>query len=140
MRFHLFSTIAATAALLAACATVPVMAPRELTATVSPRGDSEARASVRAVTGATTTVVAINFAGGVAGGTHPWHVHSGSCATGGPIVGEAGRYPPLRPGTGGTAAATTTINVVLAPGQNYHVNVHRSPEQLDQVIACGDLR
>jgi hypothetical protein len=134
----LFLLVAGAA--LAACATVPLFEPREWNATVQPRGEEQARASVRAVTTVNSTVAAINLAGGQPGATHPWHIHSGSCASGGPIVGDAGRYPPLRPGSGGTAAATATINVVLVPGQAYHVNVHRSPEQLAEIIACGDLQ
>jgi superoxide dismutase, Cu-Zn family len=126
---------------LGACATPPLFEPREWTATVTGReGHEQARASVRAVVGPGTTAVAINLAGGTPNATHPWHVHSGTCASGGPIVGDPAAYPPLTPGSGGSAAATAALRVPLVPGSDYHVNVHLSPTQLGTVIACGDLR
>jgi hypothetical protein len=139
MRIRALS-LAGTLALVAACATPPLIAPREWNATLQTRGEGQARATVRAVSGGATTAVAINLAGGEPAGTHPWHIHSGTCATGGPIVGDADRYPPLRPTGAGTAASTATVNAVLVPEQQYHVNVHRSPAALNQVIACGDLQ
>jgi hypothetical protein len=128
------------AVLAGACATVPLFEPREWGATVEPRGGSEVRANVRAGTAPRQTAVAINLSGGEAGGTHPWHIHHGSCATGGGIVGDAGAYPPLRPGSNRSASATAHITVELIPGQSYHVNVHRSPQALNEIIGCGDMR
>jgi superoxide dismutase, Cu-Zn family len=126
---------------IGACATVPIFEPREWNATLQgTAGHEEARATARAVTGPGNTAVAINLAGGMAGATHPWHIHSGTCATGGPIVGDPAAYPPLRPGSGGAAAATAALRVDLVPGQNYHVNVHHSPEQLATIVACGNLQ
>jgi hypothetical protein len=124
----------------AGCATMPVYEPGEWNAEVQPREDSGIRATVRAVTAPGQTAVAINLAGGDAGATHPWHIHRGTCETGGPIVGDAAAYPPLRPTSAGGATATARIRVQLVPGEDYHVNVHRSPELLGQVVACGNLR
>lgn len=140
MRTILAITLAALG--FAACATPPAPAPpTDWRATLSGRGDSpNARASVHAVSVAGQTAVGINFAGGEPGSTHPWHIHSGTCETGGGIVGDAQAYPPLRPGANGNAAATARIDVELTPGQRYHVNVHRSPSDLSTVISCGDLR
>jgi hypothetical protein len=126
--------------LAAACATVPVFEPRDWSATVEPRGGSEVRANVRAGSMPGQTAVAINMIGGATGGAHPWHVHRGTCATGGAIVGDAGAYPVLRPTSAGAANATARINVQLVPGESYHVNVHRSAQALNEIIGCGDLR
>jgi len=130
----------AAAIFVMACATVPVYEPAEWNATVEPREGSDIRANVRVGTAAGQTAVGINMAGGEAGGTHPWHIHRGTCATGGPIVGDPGAYPALRPTTAGGATATAHIRVQLVPGEDYHVNIHRSPEMLNQIVACGNLR
>jgi hypothetical protein len=132
--------VVAAVAVAAGCATVPVFEPREWNAEVQPRDDSGVRATVRAASGPGQTAVAINLAGGEVGGTHPWHIHRGTCATGGAIVGNPAAYPPLRPTSAGAATATAHIRVQLVPGEDYHVNVHRSPEQLGQILACGNLR
>jgi hypothetical protein len=126
--------------LAGACATVPILEPRDWNATVEPRGGSDVRANVRAASAPGQTGVAINLAGGEGGGSHPWHIHRGTCATGGAIVGDAGAYPVLRPTSAGAATATAHIRVQLVPGEGYHVNVHRSPQALGQIIGCGDLR
>ena len=81
----------------------------------------------------------INIRGATSGGHHPWHVHRGSCGSGGTIVGAAGDYPPLHVGANGTASATATISVALNEDEDYHVNVHRSPTELNVIIACGNL-
>ncbi|MBR9990486.1 MAG: hypothetical protein KFH98_12065 [Gemmatimonadetes bacterium] len=126
--------------LAGACATVPMYEPRDWSATVESRSGSDVRATVRAATASGQTAVGINLAGGQSGGTHPWHIHTGTCGSGGGIVGDAAAYPPLRPGSGGTASATALVGVQLIPGQSYHVNVHRSPQALGEILGCGDLR
>ena len=73
------------------------------------------------------------------GGTHPWHVHEGKCADGGPIVGPPTSYPALRAGSDGRAAATANITVDLNEARDYHVNVHLSPSSLGTIVACGDF-
>jgi hypothetical protein len=129
-----------TAAVAAGCATIPVFEPAEYSATVAPRPGSDVRANVRAGTAPGQTAIAINLAGGQAGASHPWHVHRGTCATGGAIVGDITAYPVLRPNSAGAATATALIRVQLVPGEDYHVNVHRSPGELGEIVACGDLR
>ena len=89
--------------------------------------------------GAGTATASIDVRGATVGARHPWHVHSGTCATGGPIVGEANDYPLLEIGTDGTDEATAGIEAGMSDEQSYHVNVHRSASDLT-VIACGDLR
>ena len=80
----------------------------------------------------------ISISGAAAGAQHPWHVHTGTCATGGPVVGSAGAYPVLTANSSGEASANATISTALNESQRYHVNVHRSPADLT-VISCGNL-
>lgn len=124
----------------AACATSPTFEPREWSASVEERGDSDVRANVRAASASGQTAVSINLAGGQANATHPWHVHRGTCDNDQGIVGDPAAYAPLRPGSNGAASATAHLNVQLDPAQSYMVNVHRSPQALNEIIGCGPLR
>jgi superoxide dismutase, Cu-Zn family len=85
------------------------------------------------------THVTASLSGAEANATHPWHVHTGSCGSGGGIVGSAGAYPALEVGDDGQASAEATIEVVLQPAESYHVNVHASPDNMATIVACGDL-
>lgn len=100
-------------------------------------GSASSRTAVAGGTGTSTANIEIR--GAVPGARHPWHVHTGTCATGGPIVGEANDYPVLEVGTDGTDDATAAIEAGMSDEGRYHVNVHRSPSDLT-VISCGDLR
>ena len=112
------------------------------TTTLEPVGGTNVRgtASVAGGTnpGTTTAEVAIN--GAPKGGTHPWHVHAGTCAASGAIVGPAADYPALKADSSGTATATATVNVAPPTSGDYHVNVHLSPEKMGTIVACGDLK
>lgn len=88
------------------------------------------------------TTVSVSFAGTPMAGmthTHPWHVHAGSCGSGGPIVGDPGAYPMLQPGEDGRGTATATIQPMLKMGQSYYVNIHESPDELGTIVACAEL-
>jgi hypothetical protein len=86
------------------------------------------------------TLSTIVLTGLPAGGPYPWHVHDGTCETGGPVVGEATAYPPLMVGADGRAEASARLlGLKLNEAKKYHVNVHRSPTDLPTIIACGDL-
>jgi hypothetical protein len=85
------------------------------------------------------THVEASVSGAPADGTHPWHIHEGTCASGGGIVGDADAYPPLEIGDDGQASAEADIDVALQDGASYHVNVHASPDDLGTIVACGDL-
>jgi hypothetical protein len=138
MRIRTLALLTAVGA-SAACATI-LIEPSERTASVQSRAGSDVQANVRASSAFGATAVSISMIGGEANATHPWHVHHGTCATGGGIVGDAAAYPPLRTSAAGAATATAQIGVQLVPGNDYHVNVHRSPQALNQIIGCGDLR
>jgi hypothetical protein len=98
------------------------------------------------VTGASTvrtegeqTIAQISIQGATPGAAHPWHVHRGSCQTGGPIEGDMMAYPDLEIGAGGTANAIATIAHRLSAGVSYFVNVHLSQDDLATIVACGNL-
>lgn len=76
---------------------------------------------------------------GVAAGVFPWHLHQGSCATGGDIVGDAEFYPPLRVGSSGVASVTARLPMPLSGATPYHINVHASTSDLGTIVACADL-
>lgn len=86
-----------------------------------------------------TTAAAVTIGGAMTGARHPWHVHSGTCASGGPIMGDPQAYPVLMVGANGGASASADLAVGLDDDANYHVNVHRSPSDLGTIVACGDL-
>lgn len=85
------------------------------------------------------TAAAVTIGGASSGAQHPWHVHFGTCATGGGIVGAPSAYPVLQPGANGNATATATVAVGLDPDADYHINIHRSPADLGTIVSCGDL-
>lgn len=125
---------------LAGCASTVETPRRDYRATVTGRGDTpNARAAVHAVSLDGRTDVEINFAGGTSGATHPWHIHSGTCATGGGVVGGGQSYTPLRPDASGNATSQAVLPTELTAGESYHVNVHRSPQAMGEIISCGDL-
>lgn len=81
----------------------------------------------------------VTLRGGLTGGSYPWHVHVGSCGSGGAILGDPDEYPPLVPGNDGMGSVTATFDASLDPGGAYHVNIHRSEEEMATIVACGDL-
>lgn len=82
----------------------------------------------------------IQVTGDDPGEVRPWHVHFGTCETGGAIVGPAEDYTPLEIDDTGTGSAVDVIPAPLTTGESYHVNVHLSEMELGSIIACGDLR
>jgi superoxide dismutase, Cu-Zn family len=97
------------------------------------------QATVSWIPGAQQFSTSIVFSGDEPGAVRPWHVHHNSCAVGGGIVGVDGDYPRLNIGAAGTGTAATTVPFALSLAADYHVNVHLSNEQMDVIIACGDL-
>jgi hypothetical protein len=82
--------------------------------------------------------VTIALKGGAPSTEYPWHVHAGTCATGGAIVGGADRYAGLSVGAEGTSTGSATVRA-LDGTKEYHVNVHRSRADMT-VISCGNLK
>ena len=106
---------------------------------IGPYGGLTGQSSVQQLQGAQAFTAVAALRGDVPNSIRPWHVHFGTCATGGDIVGADLAYPRLAIGTDGSATAMARVEATLEPGASYHVNIHFSDEQLENIIACGDL-
>lgn len=95
--------------------------------------------TARAVVSGDETRVNVSVIGSMPNVAHPWHIHQGTCQSGGGVVGSGGAYPPLMIGNTGQGQASATVGVPLNEAQNYHVNVHASANDMGTIIACGDL-
>jgi hypothetical protein len=132
-----------TLALAASCATVAELpepeAPRRWSAALEAARPNGVTGSAQAIRTPGSTAVQIEIRGATPGGAHPWHLHSGACGSGGPVVGELGRYTALRAGTDGGAAAAAVLDLEIQRDSAYHVNVHRSASEMGTIVACGVL-
>lgn len=99
--------------------------------------DMSGRATVSPNPGGATATVSLERA--TPGDVLPWHVHTGTCASGGGVFGPASAYTPLTVTGGGNASGTASLPSMLDPTQHYHVNIHKSPSDMGTIIACGDL-
>lgn len=95
-------------------------------------------ARARVIGGQST--ISITIKGATPGAVHPWHLHDGTCASGGPIVGPPSAYTPLTIGSEGMAERSATITGTLNEAKKYHVNVHASASELSTIVACGDIK
>ena len=86
-----------------------------------------------------TTLAEVKYKGDRAGVTRPWHVHIGSCAKGGPVLGDASAYSALRVAATGDAEGKATLRLALPDSGRYYVNIHESPTNMGTIVACGDL-
>lgn len=103
-------------------------------------GGSGMRGSAGATTIGSRTEVVVSISRGTPGGEHPWHVHRGTCGSGGPVVGSPGAYPVLRPDQAGNANETANLSVALTTGESYYVNIHESPQNPGDIVGCAELR
>ena len=100
------------------------------------RGEAEMVAGKRVG----TTAVEVTYARDASGAVRPWHVHVGSCAKGGPVLGAASAYPVLRVNSKGAAEGKATLRLVLPDSGSFYVNIHESAAAMSKIVACGDLR
>ncbi|HEX2189993.1 MAG TPA: hypothetical protein VHG51_13895 [Longimicrobiaceae bacterium] len=108
-------------------------------AALAPQGGSGVTGTSTATVRDDHTVVTITVSGAPAGGTHPWHVHEGTCGSGGSLVGPPSAYPPLQVAGNGAASAEAHLMLRLNEARRYHVNVHASPTEMGNIVACGEL-
>jgi len=81
----------------------------------------------------------ISIKGATAGAELPWHVHSGKCGTGGPVVGAATAYKPLKVKENGEAKEEAKLDMPTPSSGDYSVNVHKSAAEMKTIVACGDF-
>lgn len=108
-------------------------------AALAAQGGGTVRGTATATAREGHTVAAISITGGTPGAVHPWHIHEGTCASGGPVVGPANAYPPLQVASNGAATADAHLMLTLNEARDYHVNVHASPSEMGNIISCGAL-
>lgn len=109
------------------------------TATINAMGGSGITGSAMVRPSGKTEAATVSLTGAPPNSTLPWHVHSGTCATGGGVVGSGSAYTPLSVGADGKATSSATINASLDPAAKYHVNIHKSASDMGTIVACGDL-
>jgi Cu/Zn superoxide dismutase len=95
--------------------------------------------TVRPISDAQTQAT-LNLAGATAGAVHPWHIHSGTCAQPGGVVGPATAYTAASVGADGTATVVVTLPFATPTSGAYSVNVHASPSEMGTYVACADLK
>ncbi|MEN8373919.1 MAG: hypothetical protein ABFS34_00565 [Gemmatimonadota bacterium] len=99
--------------------------------------DMRAAANVNA--GIKETVISVALAGDANGAVRPWHVHEGTCGSGGAPVGQVTDYPPIRVGATGNGDATARLRIGLDPAGSYYVNIHESSTNLGDIVGCMQL-
>lgn len=107
---------------------------------LEPQAGTQVLGRVAAQSAVASTGVSVTISGASAGARHPWHIYRGTCGSNGPIVGDASVYPVLSAGSDGIASASANLNVGLSEDASYYVNIHRSPNDLGTIVACGQLR
>jgi hypothetical protein len=73
------------------------------------------------------------------GGEHPWHVHVGRCGHDQGIFGPADAYRTLKIDGDGNAEEEAEITTALPTSGEYFINVHASQNNMQTIIACGNL-
>lgn len=110
---------------------------RDVVLSPSPGFEVEGDADVEALDQGTR--VDIDLRGAASNSMLPWHLHEGTCGSGGAIVGDPAAYPPLAVELDGSGSSEADLQVSLTPGSDYHVNVHKSPSELETIVACGEV-
>lgn len=81
----------------------------------------------------------IQLSGARPGSEITWHIHLGSCADRGMILGLEGAYPALKVGADGKARGGVTVAGALPAQGEYSITVHKSNSEMTP-LACGSLR
>lgn len=151
MRFREMIALASSAVIVAACASrteevsagviTPNASTVRWTAGLTPMNASgiSGTAVVLPADNAAQARVDLVISGAQSGGIYPWHVHRGTCGNDQGIVGPPNSYPSVAVGADGTGRVLATIPTGLDRGAQYMVNVHKSPQDLGVIVACGNL-
>lgn len=93
--------------------------------------------------GADSSRMDIELKDAAPGTAYAWHMHSGSCATDGAVVGLASSYPELRSDSSGSADLEITLAVPAPASGVYSIRVHSpdmEPGKAGTTVSCGDLK
>ena len=111
-------------------------------ASLIPRPESELPLSARALIvpghGTRESYAIVSISRGHPGHRLSWHIHHGSCASPGTVLGANELYPTLLIRADGNSQATAALPLDIPSSAPYHVDLHPSPGTT--IIACGDLR
>jgi hypothetical protein len=149
------------------------------TAALAVAGDKEWRADLIPKNGSTiqgsaeidgkgpdSTRMEIKIKGGTAQTEYAWHLHSGACATDGPVVGDKAAYPKLMTDASGAGEIDVTLAIQTPATGDHSVHVHApmmpmshdssmakdsamteahkaavdSAKKAAKAVACGDLK
>lgn len=83
--------------------------------------------------------VTVKFEGDVAGAERPWHVHHGTCAKPGIILGAAKTYPPIKVDAAGKGTLKMALPIMFPDTGEFYLSIHESSANMRKVVACGDL-
>lgn len=85
------------------------------------------------------TEVSVMLMGDAAGATRPWHVHIGSCAKKGGVLGGGAAYTPITVDASGHGMTKATLALPSPDTGSYYVNIHESAGNMGKIVACGDF-
>lgn len=87
-----------------------------------------------------STEVTLELMGETASVTRPWHIHTGSCAKGGGVLGGGKSYTPITVDDKGHGTSKATLAMAMPDTGSYYVNIHESGTNMSKIVACGDLK
>lgn len=135
------TALAATLALAAVSIAATAIARVEWVGTIAGKDGRKITgiATVKATADGAGSEVQVTLDGDTPGATRPWHIHSGSCAKSGGVVGGARAYTPMAIDPKGHGSAKATLPQALPDTGTYYVNIHDASAAMSIIVACGDL-
>jgi len=89
------------------------------------------------------TVVRVVISGDAPGAMRPWHLHAGTCAADGrllgPIVGPEQSYARIRINPRGNGVAVVDLPIPFPEAGELCVHVHESTKVMRHIVTCGQL-
>lgn len=86
------------------------------------------------------TQVSVSVRNATPGGVHPWEIREGRCGDDeGDFFGESEDYKHIKVDDDGEGTVTAAIREDFPEDGEYFVLVHASPNNLNTIVACGNL-